>query len=630
MQHGTSIGAGCGLSAALLFAVLAHHRPALADYPIASHRYLADPGALVSNGRVYLYNSNDDDNPVEGDYQMRSIVCISSSDLKNWTDHGEVFRAPTSAAWAGYSWAPAAVERNGKVYLYFGNNASGVGVATSTSPTAPFSDARGSALVDASTPGASGTNSWLFDPSVFVDDDGQAYLTFGGNGDDNARIIRLNSDMISVSGPAIALSIPTFFEASWLSKRNGVYYFSYSTTPAAGQSIDYLTSSSPTSGFSYRGTAAAQPPSNNNNNHHSIFELGGAWYHAYHNRVVATQAGVPPTYRRNLGLERLEYDADGAIQPVTYTTDGVTQLASLNPYVRVEGETTNAQSGIETEPCSAGGMDVTDLQDGDWTKVRAVDFGSVGAQRFDASVASSTSGGSIELHLDDPNGTLIGTCAVPATGGPQIWTAVTCPVTGAAGVHDLYLRFAGVGSPLFNLDYWQFTAGSGSPLDPDGSEATGSAGASGIFGVAGFGDARSGVDGAGAVTGTGGAATVGGSPGARGGDSGAVTASQTRDGCGLGARSPSSGARIVLLLTLSIALRARRRRGKARPGNALATPLDRACLPRARAAARPSPGCFVVSPTGAQRARLWGRPRLGAPRAEAASWGIKVRRRSPR
>src|SRR6187399_676989 len=99
------------LTASSLFVLLAATPRARADYPIASHRYLADPGALVSGGRIYLYTSNDDDNQVEGGYSMESIVCISSSDLKNWTDHGEVFRVPKDAAWAGDSWAPAAIER---------------------------------------------------------------------------------------------------------------------------------------------------------------------------------------------------------------------------------------------------------------------------------------------------------------------------------------------------------------------------------------------------------------------------------------------------------------------------------------------------------------------------------------
>ena len=68
----------------------------LADYPIASHRYLADPTSLVTKDRVYIYCSNDDESPVEGSYNIPNVVCVSSSDMKNWTDHGSVFRAERS------------------------------------------------------------------------------------------------------------------------------------------------------------------------------------------------------------------------------------------------------------------------------------------------------------------------------------------------------------------------------------------------------------------------------------------------------------------------------------------------------------------------------------------------------
>src|SRR6187399_3752415 len=118
------------LLVALSLAAAATSAPARADYPIASHRYLADPGALVSGGRVYLYNSNDDDNAEGGGYTMHSIVCVSSADMKNWTDHGIVFQVPADATWAHDSWAPQPIVRDAKIYLYFGNNANGVGVAT--------------------------------------------------------------------------------------------------------------------------------------------------------------------------------------------------------------------------------------------------------------------------------------------------------------------------------------------------------------------------------------------------------------------------------------------------------------------------------------------------------------------
>lgn len=388
------------LYAALLGPSLFASPRARADFPIASHRFLADPASLVHDGRLYLYASNDDDNDSDDAYEMHSLVCVSTSDLKNWTDHGEVLRVPRDAAWANFSWAPALVERDGTIFMYFGNNANGIGVVSSTSPTGRFTDPKGSALVTSSTPGASGTDSWLFDPGVFVDDDGQAYLYFGGNGESNARVIRLNSDMISVSGSAIALTVPYFYEASWMHKRNGTYYFSYSTNPDNGLRIDYLTSTSPTSGFTHRGTAGPQPPSNENNNHAAIFEWNGVWYHAYHNRYVATQRGVPPGYKRNLALERLEYNADGTtIREVTYTTDGLQQLENLDPYARVEAETFNGESGIETEPCSEGGMNVTEISNGDWLGIRGVDFGSMGARSFSARVASGASGGNIELRL---------------------------------------------------------------------------------------------------------------------------------------------------------------------------------------------------------------------------------------
>ncbi|HEX5098073.1 MAG TPA: glycoside hydrolase family 43 protein [Polyangiaceae bacterium] len=516
--------------------------PARADYPIAAHRYLADPGALVHGGRLYLYNSNDDDNAVEGGYAMRSIVCVSSADLKNWTDHGIVFQVPQNASWANYSWAPYPLERDGTIYLYFGNNANGVGVATSKDPVGPFKDPKGSALVTSSTPGASGTDIWLFDPGALIDEDGQAYLSFGGNGENNARIIKLGSDLTSVSGSATALSPQGFFEASFMFKRNGTYYFAYSSDSAHGLRIDYLTSKSPMSGYTYKGVIADQPPMNNNNNHASEFQFGDKWYHAYHNRSVATAAGISTTYRRNLGLEVLNFKADDSIEQVTYTTDGVPQLGHLDPYARVEAETTNASSGIETEPCMAGGMDVTSIDDGDWVKVRGADFGMAGAKTFTARVASTAAGGKIEVRLGGGTGMLVGTCDVPATGGAQTWMTTTCDVTGATGVSDLTLKFTG---GKFNVDSWQFTGG-----DPGmGMGGAGMGGASGAAGAAGggMGGSAAGTGAAGGVAGSAGtmsgAGTAGTSPAAGSGTGG--TTAQGGSGMttsGNGGRPGTSGA----------------------------------------------------------------------------------------
>lgn len=430
----------------------------LGDYPIASHRYLADPASLVTRDRVYVYCSNDDESPVGGSYNIPNVVCVSSSDMKNWTDHGSVFRASEKTAWAKKTWAPAAIERDAKFFLYFGNGGANIGVATAPTPLGPFTDPLGKALITHNTPGVRpATNMWLFDPGAFIDDDGQAYLYFGGNGDWNVRVAKLNRDMISLGGDVIKMSATNFFEAAWVFKRNGIYYFAYSTTPKAQMRIDYLTGDSPTN-FTYRGIVASQPPLNfNDNNHAAQFEFKGRWFHVHHNRIVAQQAGIPTGFRRNLAIEEFGFNDDGSIHEVAYTTNGVAQIGHLNPFTRVEGETFHSQDGVETEPCSEGGMNLSELHNGDWVGIVGVDFGGKGdaPKRFHARVASAERGGSIELRLGGPGGKLVGNCKVENTGGWQAWKDVSCEVTGAVGVADLFLRFTGGDKALFNLDHWR-------------------------------------------------------------------------------------------------------------------------------------------------------------------------------
>ncbi|MCA9236787.1 MAG: family 43 glycosylhydrolase [Planctomycetales bacterium] len=425
------------------------------DYPVMSHRYLADPASLVTEERVYVYCSNDDESPVEGSYNIPNVVCISTEDMKNWTDHGSVFRASDDTKWAKKSWAPAAVERDGKFFLYFGNGGADIGVVVSDSPTGPFRDPLGKALIDHGTTGVQpAEHMWLFDPGVFIDDDGQAYIYFGGNGDDNVRVAKLNRDMISLDGDVMRMSAPAFFEAAWVHKRNGVYYFSYSTQPRAGLRIDYMTGDDPIEGFKYRGVVADQPPANyGDNNHAAIFKFKDRWYHLYHNRVVAKAAGIPTGFRRNLGIERLRYNPDGTIAKIKYTEDGVEQVGRVDPYARVEAETFQAQSGVETEPCDAGGLCLSSLEDGDWVKVVGVDLGAAGATTFEASVATEGCG-KIELRLANPDGPLIGTCLVESTGGGQQWQTVSCELNSAVDVKDLCLVFKGTEGPLFKVDHW--------------------------------------------------------------------------------------------------------------------------------------------------------------------------------
>ena len=222
--------------------------------------------------------------------------------------------------------------------------------------------------------------------------------------------------------------------------------------------FDYMTSDRPDRGFTYKGVVSDQPPINNNNHHAAQFEFKGRWYHVYHNRVVAKEAGIPGGFRRNLAIEEFGYEPDGAIRKVAFTPDSVEQIGRVDPYSVVQAETFAAQSGVETERCSEGGMNLYDLQDGDWVRVRGVDFGAKGAKKFHARVASEEdNSGAIEVRLGAPDGKLAGSARVKTTGGGQRWQNLSCDVEGVSGVQDLFLRFTGEkGKTLFKLDQWKF------------------------------------------------------------------------------------------------------------------------------------------------------------------------------
>lgn len=424
-----------------------------ADNPIISHKYTADPNAMVWDGRVYVYCSRDDNN--SDAYDIVDYTLISSDDMANWTDHGEVFKVPRDASWANRAYAPGCVERDGKFFLYFPDGGSSIGVAVGDKPEGPFKDALGKAIVSKSMPNCD--VEWLFDPAAFIDDDGQAYLYFGGGQNTagtNLRVIKLNSDMISTSGTAVTISAPKSFEASFLHKYSDKYYFSYSTDFSNGAAkIDYMISDNPMTGFVHKGTVLPNPSKNmGNNNHASIIEFSDKTYIFYHDRSTSNE-----TYKRSVNVDIVTYNSDGTMKQTTPTTAGPSQIKNLNPYDTVQAETMNKQKGIKTDVCSEGGIMLTGIAEGDYTNVSGVDFGA-GATKFEVQAASGTSGGKIELHIGSATGTLAGTCTIDGTGSWTTWKTFSCDVSGCSGVKDLYLVFKGSGEP-FRLNWYLFSDG---------------------------------------------------------------------------------------------------------------------------------------------------------------------------
>lgn len=128
----------------------------------------------------------------------------------------------------------------------------------------------------------------------------------------------------------------------------------------------------------------------------------------------------------------------------------------ISAFTQIEAESFSDQSGVQSESCNEGGEDIGYIENGDYTVYNNIDFGT-DAAGFQARVASSTSGGNIEIRLDSLTGTLIGTCPVTATGDWQTWTDAKCSISGVTGKHNLYLKFTGGSGYLFNFNWFKFT-----------------------------------------------------------------------------------------------------------------------------------------------------------------------------
>lgn len=430
-----------------------------AKNPIVQNMYTADPHPLVYNDTVYLYTGHDEDGSTW--FTMNDWRCYSSTDMVNWTDHGSPLSYKEFSWSRGDAWAGQCIERNGKFYYYIPTNKvdgdMAIGVAVSDSPTGPFKDALGHPLAE--------TGTGDIDPTVFIDDDGQAYLYWGNP---YLWYVKLNEDMISYDEAVGIVKIPLteesfgkrtgdpkrdtlYEEGPWLYKRNGIYYMVYAAS-GIPENIAYSTSTTPTGPWTYRGVI--MPTEGGSfTNHPGIADFKGNSYFFYHNGALPGGSG----FTRSVCVEQFKYNADGTFPTINMTIEGVTPVGNLNPYVRNEAVTISWEYGIKTEPCSQGGMNVCDIDDGDYIKVCCVDFGDIGAGTFTASVSSASNGGTIELHMDSPDGTVIGILPVPCTGGWDNWKTATTNISGAAGIHNLYFLFKGESTGnLFKVDYWKF------------------------------------------------------------------------------------------------------------------------------------------------------------------------------
>lgn len=432
-----------------------------AQNPIVTTSFTPDPAPFVFGDKLYMFTGHDEDDATY--FKMKDWQLYSTEDMVNWTYLGTPVSTETfSWAFQGdRAWASQAVERNGRWYWYVclteaATNADALAVAVADDPQGPYVDAIGGPLA----------TGWSFiDPTVFVDNDGSAYLFWGNKG---CWYGKLAEDMISfVDGyrEVPGFHDPASFgpqsmkmnwakgkeelmvgyeEGPWVTRRGDIYYMTY---PSGGvpEHMAYSTAPSIDGPWTYRGRIMDEAR-NAFTIHGGEVAFKGRNYMFYHNGALPNGGG----FHRSACVEEFAYNEDGSIPFIPFTKEGPSPVGTVNPYERVEAETMAWSWGVKTDRLAGKKHYVTRIHNGDWIRVREVDFGSKTPEELMMEILNYKSPGTVELYVDSLGGKPFASFDVV---GNQVYTAkVQLPVSGK---HDVYILFRGGDEELFDFDWWQ-------------------------------------------------------------------------------------------------------------------------------------------------------------------------------
>jgi beta-xylosidase len=434
------------ITCGLLFA-----SPGFATNPLIMDQFTADPTARVFEGKIYVYPSHDIKAPPEYKgrpnwFCMEDYHVFSSENLTDWTDHG-VIVSQTKVEWANptaYSmWAPDCVSKDGKYYFYFPatGKAGGfqIGVAIADKPTGPFT------LEAKPIAGVRG-----IDPCVLIDRDGSAYLFYSMN---RIFVAKLKANMVELDGaPAVIANLPTkgLLEGPFVFERKGIYYLTYPHVENKTERLEYAIGRSPMGPFTPAGVILDESTSGCWTVHQSIVEFKGQWLLFYHDKDLS------PDFDKNRAIraDRLAFNDDGTIQKVTPTLRGV-GIVNAKSQIQIDRYSAISETGVTVafvdEKSRHEGWKVALGGKNAWVQFNEVDFGSGGQKSVNVRSSSST-GGSIELHLDKPDGPLVAKVAIEKS---TEWKTVPAKADKVApGLHNLVVTQAGEGN--VELDWISF------------------------------------------------------------------------------------------------------------------------------------------------------------------------------
>ena len=446
----------------------------LADNPISSYHYLADPSCASDGDTFYILTDVDDyNNQTNWNYDIVGLYAFTSEDMKNWTDHGMIFRSKREFGnYPNNTWASGIAVKNGKVYIVYPDGASGVGMITAPAIDGPYTDpvkethgvnriAGGGSLIG----GCDGI-AHCFDPGILIDDDGTGYVIFGG-GESSSRPYGNNFDIIKFTesngkitfdkNSLKKVSLPNSFEAPYLHKKGNTYYLSFNNR---SQIIDYGMSNNIWGPYTFVGTvipgigSVPDAHGEGGNNHQGFAPFKDKWYAVYHDRrlvtsdnhpAATTQAGVRsenPNYEnhRSVSIDELTWNGD-KMNKLTFTREGPKQIKNFDPYKTYKATTSSKQMNIRSRTDWTQGKPVVHVllpltsRSESWIRVSGVDFGN-GAQNLRIKAANVGEGNKIEIHTGSASGTLAGTCELAKTANNKTFVDNDCEMKGLTGVVD--------------------------------------------------------------------------------------------------------------------------------------------------------------------------------------------------
>ena len=286
--------------------------------PIIRNKYTADPTALVYNNTVYIYTGHDEAPVGTETYVMNDWLCFSSTDLVTWREHPVPLKA-LDFSWAkGDAYASKVIYCNNKFYWYVAvTHASvtgkAIGVAIAAHPAGPFADGRGSALITHDMLPPTDNEKANLDPTVIVDDDGQAYI-FWGNG--SCYYAKLKENMVELDSPIKLVNLPGFMEGAHIHKHNGWYYLSYGYQMP--EKVAYAMSRNINGPWEFKGILN-ELAGNCQTNRPAILDFRGKSYFIYHNGGLKDGG----SHRRSVCIDYLYYNPDGTMKRVVMTSEGV-------------------------------------------------------------------------------------------------------------------------------------------------------------------------------------------------------------------------------------------------------------------------------------------------------------------